>query len=45
MEKITKEYYDLKNEEVENVKDNLEIKKIEKIKNHCVLFKPFEISW
>ena len=36
--KITKEYYDLKNEEVEKVKDNLEIKTIEKVRKHSVLF-------
>ena len=36
--KITKEYYDLKNEEVENVKDNLEIKTIEKVRKRSVLF-------
>ena len=34
--KITKEYYDLKNEDVENVKDNLEIKTIEKVRKHSV---------
>ena len=37
-EKITKEYYDLKNEEVENVKDNLEIETIVKVRKHSVLF-------
>ena len=29
--KITKEYYDLKNEVVENIKDNLKIKALDKV--------------
>ena len=36
--KITKEYYDLKNEVVENIKDNLKIKALDKVWKESVLF-------
>ena len=35
---MTKEYYDLKNGEIENVKDNLKIKTLEKVWKESVFF-------